>query len=500
MPNRFLTRAVYVMGMKRGKHPLPAVNRKQGDPVNRTGKHLFLALGTAAAFLLPAQEPAADNAQRIRFVEDDAQHFMTAKIYELKYQKANDVLPFILGSIKRYAKNGSAERINYSAGKQQLIAVSCPETLIPYIDDMVAKLDRQVEPGPDGSGVLGTGIVRSVYRPRFRSSLRMAEIMIKAGIPSNATEGANQDAVVAYDEATNLIYWKDSINKDKDLKKYLAWLDRPVPQVVLSLQVHEVRESDLLDVGVDYLAWKNGPGMNLLDVGASFLEGSALQQAFGPYGFFLFAPSFDMSFLRILQQNGRARIANSAKITLATGHDASLTFVPQYQNLTKNEKFATAVKISENDKVELAVTSPAISLSGAADKDGRLGYSEQDYADQVATVGFAYKLLLKNVLERNNLGDELYEESLSQSAVTIQTGCDRMLLRWEKEEEIEQTIGVPYLCELPILKYIFGTTTRTKEKHFFFLSVRAELIHPDTDISAIAGKLVAVNELVETKQ
>ncbi len=442
-----------------------------------------------------AVEKIKGNVQRIRFVEDDAQNYMVSKVYELKHQKANDIVPFILGSIKRYAKNGSADRINYSAGNKQFVAVSCPVPLMPYIDDMIAKLDRDVK-GKDGSGIDGTGIIRSVYTPQYRGTEKMMEIMIKAGIPSNATEGANQDAVVAFDSATNRIYWKDSIRKDEDMKKYLAWLDRTVPQFNISLNIYEIRESDLLDLGIDYLAWKNGPGLNLLDVGAKYMESTALTNAFGPYGFFMFAPSFDMSFIRLLQQDGKARLATSAKLTISTGNNASLAFSPNYQNLMKDDKFASSVVTSENDRFVLAVTNPVISLTGETDKNGLLKYSPKDYAEQIGVLNFAYSLAMKNVVERNNHGDELYEESVNESAVTIQTGCERMLSRWTREEDVEQTIGVPFLCEVPVLKYIFGTTTHNKEKHFYFLSVRAELLHPDTDIASITGKLVSVPDLV----
>lgn len=463
----------------------------------------------AAASMLPAFsqdilhegiKTPEDKVQRIRFVEDDAQNYMVSKIYELKNQKANDIVPFILGAIKRYAKNGSADRINYSAGKKQFVAVSCPVQLMPYIDDMIEKLDRPGQKDKYGSGIEGTGIVRSVYTPQYRSSAKMMEVMIKTGIPANATEGANQDATVAFDTPTNRIYWKDSFNKDADMKKYLAWLDRPVPQANMVLQVYEVRESDLLDLGIDYLAWKNGPGMNILEGGMKFLEGSALAETFGPYGFFMFAPSFDMSFIRLLQQNGKAKLATSATLTVATGHDAKLQFTPGYQNLTKDGKtFASAVAMSANDDLTLSIIKPAISLSGATNKDGRLGHSENDYAKQTGIINFAYKLSMKNVVERNNLGDELYESSDSEGHISVQTGRERMIGRWTKELDVEQTIGVPFLCEVPVLKYVFGSTIRNKEKHFYFVSVKAELLHPDTDIAAITGRLVAVPELVNNK-
>ena len=198
------------------------------NKVKKEGKYLLLSMLVAMSnFPLNGENVAEnfldipdDKIQKIRFVEDDAQNYMVSKIYELKHQKANDIVPFILGAIRRYAKNGTADRINFSAEKKQLVVVSCPEPLMPYLDDMVAKLDRPGAKGPDGSGIDGTGIVRSVYMPAWRSGEKMMEIMVKAGISSNATEGASQDAVVAYDPVANLIYWKDSLNKDKDLKKY----------------------------------------------------------------------------------------------------------------------------------------------------------------------------------------------------------------------------------------------------------------------------------------
>ena len=453
--------------------------------------------GIEASAALP---DVRQKTQKVRFVEDDAQNYMVSKIYELKHQKANDIVPFIIGSIKRYALNGSADRINYSAGNKQLIAVSCPVPLMPYIDNMIAKLDHPGAKGPDGSGIDGTGIIRSVYTPVWRSSEAMMNVMIKAGIPSNATEGANQDAVVAFDAATNQIYWKDSINKNKDLKKYLMWLDRPVPQCEITLNVYEVREADLLDLGVDYLSWKNGPGLNLFEAGVNFLDGSALTESFGPYGFFMFAPSFDLSYIRLLQQNGRARLATSGSISVASGKTAELSFAPGYQNLKKDEKFRSSINSSDNDQFTMKITSPVIALSGKTDSQtGQLGYSEADYAQQSAIVNFQYNLAVKNVVERDNHGNELYDLANVTGGVTIQTGREHLLTEFIQEQTVEQTIGVPFLCEVPILKYIFGTTTQSREKVFYFVTVNSTLRHPDSGLSAINGKLVPVTELVNSE-
>jgi type II secretory pathway component GspD/PulD (secretin) len=62
--------------------------------------------------------------------------------------------------------------------------------------------------------------------------------------------------------------------------------------------------------------------------------------------------------------------------------------------------------------------------------------------------------------------------------VTIALNNETVLGTWDGEREVEQTIGIPWLCEIPYLKYLFSTTTVNYEKSLFFLTVTAKL--PDT--------------------
>lgn len=441
----------------------------------------------ASTFTTIAEEPTEtsdnDRVQKIRFIEDDAQNYMSSKIYELKHVRANDITPFILGAVKRYANNSNVERINYKAAKRQMISVTCPAPLIPYIDSMVATLDYPSILDSYGSAFQGTGIERMVYYPQYRGTETMVNVMLKTGIPSNATEGANQDALLKFDNHTNLIYWKDNINKSQDLSKYLKWLDRPVPQVEFTFQVYEIRESDLKDIGLDYLAWKNGPGLNILDVGARYINGSGLTDAFGTYGFFFFAPSFDFSFLRILEQDGRATVASGASLTLSSGNDGSISFVPSYQNITKDKNFKSEVVPSANDHFTVKIQSPSIMLG---------------VQDSARTL-FKYNLTARNVVERDVHGNELYEISENVGALTLSTGTEKLINAWEKKSEVEQTTGIPFLCELPICKYIFGTTTTQKENTLCFLTVKAVNVTYDAEIQNLNGKLTDLETLIETE-
>lgn len=472
----------------------------------------------AAEPVSPANSVNKEKTRKIRFIEDDAQEYMISKVYTLKHIKANDIVPFVLGAVKRYSNNSKVDRINYSAGKQQWIVVTTPAPMMRYVDDMIAKMDRPSgSKDADGSIVKGTGVTRYVYNPQWRSSADMVKLMVKAGISGDADEAyAAQDGTykdpksstgkfdsrIVYDATSNLIYWKDSANKSKDLLKYLKWLDRPVPQVLVTFKLYEVRDSDLTDIGIDYAAWKNGPGLQLAGFGADLFSGrwnetvqiAQLANKLMPfisdsmswgYGAMFFAPAFDMSFIRILQQNGKARQLSTVTLALRNGKTASATFTPDYQNILKKDNDKTYVEASQTASLKLTVSAPAICYDGKS-ADGAFDFS--------------YALSNASVVERNNYGSELSESTAINGFGTIRMKQESFLTGWTRQMDVEQTIGVPFLCEIPVLKYIFGTTTRNVEKTHFFLTAESEFVTPDTDISRISGKLTEITELVQNEK
>lgn len=485
-------------------------------------------LTVTAGLLLPAALSAAppDNARTIRLVQDDAQQFMVSKVYKLQYLQANDVTPFVLGVVKRNNTQSSVNRINYKAGNEQLLTVSCPTMMMPFVDDLIAKIDRpaKVEGQKAGDPISGTGIVRNLYPARYRAAQVMANIMVSTGV-SNGT----QDAFVGYDATTNIIYWKDEANKNQDLLKYLAWLDRPAPMVNLAFTVYEVRESTLRDLGVDYLAWRNGPGLNLLQAGFDAMSlssggSAALNAASGGFGGFFFAPQFDASFIRVLEQNGKANVANTASLTVKNSETASFTlgFSPQSQAIFKRDNDQLQVGISgvgmKGGTVQppsstgardpllssappplgLTVTAPRINFRGPADaKTGLLPYEPADYNHSLqAVVTFQYLVQTADVVERNNYGAELAEVSSVSGDCNLLTGEEKLIGSWSKESDVEQRIGMPFLSDIPVLGYLFSTTTTNREKTYFFVTGKSVLAHPESAPAEYGGQLKAFSELV----
>ena len=102
------------------------------------------------------------------------------------------------------------------------------------------------------------------------------------------------------------------------------------------------------------------------------------------------------------------------------------------------------------------------------------------------------------MVERNNLGTELTEcENISAQTV-IGFNQEQLLASWNRITSVEQTIGIPFLCELPILKYIFGTTTSNKEINRFFITVRAVPVVFNENMAP--GTVAEFDKLTNSKQ
>ena len=110
-------------------------------------------------------------------------------------------------------------------------------------------------------------------------------------------------------------------------------------------------------------------------------------------------------------------------------------------------------------------------------------YQPGTYAKYKGTVNFSYNVQTAYVVDRNNLGAELVETGDITSSVLADLNKEIVLAQWDSETMVEQMIGIPFLSDIPILKYIFGTTTTEKEKTKVYLTVKISML--DTSKSSI---------------
>ena len=482
------------------------------EKVFKTPSRFCLAvLAAACCGTVTGAENSATRTIELR--QNDAQVRFESKVYELKNAAAEEILPFINSAILRYDRNSSVRRVTSSKGRGQAILVSTGKKFMPYVDKIVATLDRKVSKKVAGSTIAGTGLTRVAYTPKYRGADELARVI-------NATVTSSAGALFINDE-TNTIIWRD---QDASAKRTLSWLeklDRPLPQVRVRVNYYELRDSDLKDWGFDYLAWKNGPGVNLLNLGYNtgkmvvdeVLEGVpyAFSSSWGLGGFFA-APQFDMSFIRCLKQSGNANFVGTSSLLMINtpvGSKADLaalrryqsanptkapfiyrtSMTPEYQNIHKNTlgrtfvgksfyEDADGVMHTNPPQLELQVLNPIVCAAKKGDaKSGG--------------VIFDYSLYLKSVVERGNTGSELSNSALFSGAVTLGFGKEKILAVYEKENDVEQTIGLPVLCRIPILKYLFSTVTSIKERTYIAVTAEASYVDIEAKEQAFNANSVA---------
>ena len=460
----------------------------------------------ALALCSGAFAAAEDGSKRtIRLRQDDAQVRFESKVYELENAGASEILAFVKSAVLRYDVNSTVRIVTSQNGKTNALLVSTGKEFMPYVDKIVATLDRKPANGSkDGATIAGTGLTRVSYTPRYRAAADIANII-------NTTVSSAAGVAFVNDE-TNTIYWRD---QDAAAKNTLAWvekLDQPIPQVRVRINYYELRDSDLKDWGFDYLAWKNGPGVNLLNVGynAGNLAVNELLEAaqfvasnsWGLGGFFT-APQFDMSFIRCLQQSGNANVVATGSLLMLNTPVASkkelaslaaiqasnpatapfiyrMSMTPEYQTIGRNVLGRTVVgksyfededgsMHSDPPQLEMKVINPIVCLDKVP---GR----EVCPKSKDGGVIFDYSLYFKSVVERGNTGYELSNSAHFAGATTLGFGKEKILAIYEKENDVEQTVGLPILCRIPILKYLFSTVTSIKERTYIVVSAEAAVV------------------------
>lgn len=423
----------------------------------------------------------------VRLVQDDAQDYMVTQIFLLKHIQANDIAPFVLGMVKRYNMNSTVSNIQYARAQQEVLTVTCPEGMMPLVKDFIRKADRSVKIAGKTPGdiIRGTGITRAIYTPKYRSGQVLVNMIVDALINAGP-----YGSVYGWDANSNQIYWKDNTSNTGFMYQFLSWLDRPPPQIRMTFTVYEVRDSTLRDIGLDYLAWKNGPGLDIFQTGFRAFDlssggSAALQSLSGPLGGFFFAPQFDASFIRILEQNGIAEITNTAHLTVSNSDtkEYEIMFDPEQQNIIKSENDQGEVAISaaagsgDIQQIYLKISKPVSCVHrGPETAEFTIEpYKPGEIAGIHGTLFYGYRLSCANVTERNNYGSELVETTDIQGNITMELNKEVVLAQWNKTQDVTQTIGVPFLSSIPILKYLFGTTVTSKETIKLYMTVKAEI-------------------------
>jgi len=413
------------------------------------------------------------------------------KVYDFKNVNPYNVLRFIRRSMEieegAWFLFGKPEdpndRESVKSGKVVLMA---PLYQLPYLDKLMAVIDR---PGLTTSA----GDKFFYYRPKHRNVGDPAFVAaVNAALSPNRTTSSQVP-----DTEVNGFLFYDSPSGIAGVQLWLPAIDQPPPQVMIEATLYEINVENDDALGLDFVAWKNGPGRKLFKVGAfaeseriptlkggtpllntgvpggTFaLPGHQWESSGSFYSYFLDVPS---SFFDYLVAKQKARVLTSAKLLTRNGRAAQLKAGDFIFFWLRNDGINTAasqrIVVGQLRERVLGASSVGALLS-VTPLIGTDGINLTVNLDLVGHTGF------------DSLGTpELVRRNFNTN-LRVQDGQETVLGGYTREVMVQESNKVPVLGSIPIIGYLFGGEENLVKRRQVVVVLTANVV---TDFSAMSG-------------
>ena len=215
------------------------------------------------------------STDEITFINTNNDPYVYTKVYKLKYADPYEIRPYLMSAIRsrRIDTNETkVEAIKYVDGTGMVI-VSAEQYRFEKldngmtIDQVVEMLDR-----PDLSAQAGRRFF--VYYAKYFDATTLAKLIEQVGI-MHADDAVELDGVdtVRPDNGMNALLFFCTPISQKNIEALLAQYDTPLAEALFTYTIYEIDSENDGNLGVDFQAWKNGPGSDLFAAGATYLNG-----------------------------------------------------------------------------------------------------------------------------------------------------------------------------------------------------------------------------------
>jgi general secretion pathway protein D len=264
---------------------------------------------------------------------------------------------------------------------------------------------------------------------------------------------------VVADEKLNLVILRDSADAVKLAEKIVAMQDQPEPEVMLDVEILEIKRSRLMELGVE---WPTTVGLTVLNGKGS-------------------ATPLTLRDLDFINRNTIGVTSLGANINLnKTDGDTNLLASPRIRVRNKEK-----AKVVIGEKVPVITTTVSPGTGGFA-------YESVSYVDVGLTLNAEPTIYLNNevgirvALEVSNLinqiqtksGTTAYQIGTRQASTFLQLkdGENQVLAGLINNEERSTANRVPGLGDIPLLGRLFGSQLDDKQKTEIVLSITPHLV------------------------
>ena len=285
--------------------------------------------------------------EEVVFVRDNNDPSVYTKTYILKHADPYEVRA-ILWNIVRARRVGESNDTGVQAVKYNdgtgIVMISAEDYRfddaegVMGFDTIMKMLDVPKITNASGSAFY-------VYNPVYRSAAELQDMVASVGAAAkeeiSGSEDVLDDALLldgcdqfVTDPGLNLIFFKTARFSKPTIEKMLKLYDAPYSEVNVKVTVYELYAENDEKLGVDFQAWKNNDGINLLSAGArgvnhfgpdKSLTLATRQAGWSDIQYFQFNPKWNTKYIDFLTSKGKGKVLTTSMLTVRGGTTAEIS-------------------------------------------------------------------------------------------------------------------------------------------------------------------------------
>jgi type II secretory pathway component GspD/PulD (secretin) len=123
-----------------------------------------------------------------------------------------------------------------------------------------------------------------------------------------------------------------------------------------------------------------------------------------------------------------------------------------------------------------------------------------EIGEKAMMVEFGYEMNIIDTVEQTSKGNPVQNVTNFKSWLTVAAGTEKLLGTFDREQDVSQYNGMPFLGDIPVLKYIFGAVEHSKSVSKVFVTVSVKPVTPTENLSEWSGKAVTIGEMLAAKK
>ncbi|MBC8370611.1 MAG: hypothetical protein H8E25_11490 [Planctomycetes bacterium] len=466
----------------------------------------FMALGGEQAILIQGYGPFVAAAARMVAVLDKRPdivqpEFKKVRLFEASAEELAEILSELVNNLQAVPQSGGGStrsRSNSRVGSSSatgdiettvtaysqdnsLLITADPE-LMPSILDLIAQLDTTVEDPQSNFHLYALQYLAvDSLDDALEKFIQGVESEEQKARSSNTNAPQRQGIVVEAHPATNSLLVMATKSKWLELRALLDTLDRRQPQVLIETALIEVSSDFSKEIGIEYASVETPTGNTqkgfvFTSVGISAADSIGEARLPSPTAAGLTYGIFDGEdlgipfILRAAQSRNDSNILSVPSVLVANNQNASIVSSDQVPYQTSN---AVQGAVSADVQYAEAGITLNISPSISAEKYLRLGIS----LDVSAFRGESNGTLPPPTVSRQ-----------INTVVTLPDGATLWLGGIIRNDSTENDSGIPYLSDIPLIGWMFGSNSKTEIKTTLFFFCTPRIIEDFEELGDISGK------------